>query len=285
MYNYADDNTLFHASEHLDDVLQCLREDAETAVKWYKNNWMQANPQKFQFILSKTSQQNVSINIFDSVISSSDTVKLLGITFDSDLSFVSHLKDLCKRASAQLNVLRRFVSILSTENKMSIFHSFILSHFRYCPVVWHFCRKSSNDMIEKIQERALRFVYKDTRSSYNELLIRAKRRTMYHDRLYAMTIEVFKCLHGISPYYLRDMFSVKKCDYNLRDDFLLEQPKVNTVYNGLLTFRYHGAKIWNCLPSNVKSSSTLTEFKKALSSYLSDNNSHLCNCSFCAKCL
>ena len=41
LYNYADDNTLFHASEHLDDVLQCLREDAETAVKWYKNNGMQ----------------------------------------------------------------------------------------------------------------------------------------------------------------------------------------------------------------------------------------------------
>jgi hypothetical protein len=40
----------------------------------------------------------------------------------------------------------------------------------YCPLTWHFCTEQNSNKIEKIQERALRFIYNDSDSSYETLL-------------------------------------------------------------------------------------------------------------------
>jgi hypothetical protein len=38
-------------------------------------------------------------------------------------------------------------------------YSFILSNLNYCSITWHFCSEKNTLKMEKIQERALRFVY------------------------------------------------------------------------------------------------------------------------------
>jgi hypothetical protein len=41
-------------------------------------------------------------------------------------------------------------------------------------LAWHFCNKNNTSKLEKIQERALQFIYDDFVSSYDELLVKAK---------------------------------------------------------------------------------------------------------------
>ena len=53
----------------------------------------------------------------------------------------------------------------------------------------------------------------------------------------------------------------------MRDKLKLIQPKVNTVTHGLLSFYYHGAKIWNKLPNTIKQAPTLFKFKLMLKKY------------------
>jgi ribosomal protein L6P/L9E len=48
------------------------------------------------------------------------------------------------------------------------------------------------DGIEKIQERALRFVYQDYETSYENLLIKAKMPTQHIRRIRTMALETFK---------------------------------------------------------------------------------------------
>jgi hypothetical protein len=43
----------------------------------------------------------------------------------------------------------------------SFYHKSILSNFNFCPLAWHFCMEKNSKKIEKVQERALRFVYED----------------------------------------------------------------------------------------------------------------------------
>jgi hypothetical protein len=52
--------------------------------------------------------------------------------------------------------------------------TFILSNFNFCPLSWHFCSEANTNKIEKIQERALRFIYNDYNSTYESLLIVSK---------------------------------------------------------------------------------------------------------------
>ena len=68
-------------------------------------------------------------------------------------------------------------------NKKRIFNTFTASQFNYSPIVWHFCSRKRMLMIEKIQERAIKFVFNDNDSNYSELLQRINKDTMCVQRI------------------------------------------------------------------------------------------------------
>ncbi len=66
LVNYADDNTLSVIERIVQMVLSELKKDAENAMTWFKDNFMQANPEKFQFMFLKkyTSKEHLWKCIF-----------------------------------------------------------------------------------------------------------------------------------------------------------------------------------------------------------------------------
>ena len=50
--------------------------------------------------------------------------------------------------------------------------SFFISQFNYCPIVRMYCQRKSNDLINRIHERALRIAYNDYVSDFDTLLIK-----------------------------------------------------------------------------------------------------------------
>ena len=52
---------------------------------------------------------------------------------------------------SKLNVLKRMGKYLNRLGKLTIYHSFILSNFNYCPVIWHFCSEANTKKIEKFK--------------------------------------------------------------------------------------------------------------------------------------
>ena len=104
---------------------------------------MKVNPDKFQAIAigKNTQSKNISFNLNGNIIKTEDEVKLLGVTIDYELKFNSHITNICRKASRQLNVLKRMGKYLNRLGKLTIYHSFILSNFNYCPVIWHFVLK------------------------------------------------------------------------------------------------------------------------------------------------
>jgi hypothetical protein len=99
------------------------------------------------------------------------------------LNFDCHIKNIFKKAVQQLNILKRIGKNLSKLNRLTIFHTFVLSNLNFCPLSWHFCSETNTKKIEKIQERALRFVYQDYEASYENLLIKAKMPTQHIRRI------------------------------------------------------------------------------------------------------
>ena len=91
----------------------------------------------------------------------------MGIHIDAKLTFNVHVSNICKKAANQLIALKRIKSYLGPEEKVLIFNSFILSNFNYCPLVWHFCGKVNTAKMEKIQKRALSYIYRDVKCPYD----------------------------------------------------------------------------------------------------------------------
>ena len=158
-------------------------------VSWFDDNEMQANPDKFQGIaFGKTHSELKNFNINGNVIDCTDSVKLLGITFDWQLKFDKHIDDICSKASKQINVLARLSKKLDINSKMAIFRSFITSNFTYCPLVWMCCGKRNTDRIERLQYRALKFVFNDYTDSYDNLLARCKQKPLSISRIQKVAI-------------------------------------------------------------------------------------------------
>ena len=157
LYNYADDNTLSYVNDNYEKLIDILEKESSVLIDWFKFNCMQANPDKFQAIAvgNKTHAKTPVFKIDPAEITCDEVVKLLGIDIDYQLNFNYYIKNICRKASQQLNVLKRIGCFLSKLNKLTIFHTFILSNFIFCPLAWHFCNKSNTSKLEKIQARAL----------------------------------------------------------------------------------------------------------------------------------
>ncbi len=67
----------------------------------------------------------------------------------------------------------------------------IVSNFLYWPVVWHMCSKSDTKKVEKVQERALCFIYRKFESDYKFLLNLDECSSLYIDRLLTIVTEVY----------------------------------------------------------------------------------------------
>ena len=153
--------------------------------------------------------------------------------------------------------------------------SFISSSFNYCPLVWHFCAAKDTRKIEKIQERALKFLYNDYTSSYEALLSKANKPTMEVKRLRTLAIEIFKTINGLNPAFMKDIFP--KGHHSTRRPFDISTNRPNSATYGDKSLRTLGPKIWNSLPNHVKSCVTLVSFQDAMKNWFGRE----CLCNFC----
>ena len=275
LYNYADDNTLSYIHNDCKVLKDVLQKDSETLIKWFDFNSMKANPDKFQAIcLGKKANENItSFNISNTDIQCEDNVTLLGVNIDFLLKFDSHVTDICKKASKQLAVLKRIGKFLTKQGRMIIYNSFILSNFNYCPVIWHFCGKNSTAKMEKIQERALRFVTEDYDSPISDILVQTKSKLLHVSRLNVIANEAFKILHKDSPEYLHNLL-YKPSTYNSRRENQATIPQVNTTRYGIKSFRYEATRIWNSLPNDIRQADSYKSFRRLLQTL----DGSLCGC-------
>jgi hypothetical protein len=162
-------------------------------------------------------------------------------------------------------------------NRLTIFHTCVLSNFNFCPLSWHFCSETNTKKIEKIQERALRFVYQDYEASYENLLIKAKMSTQHIRRIRTMTLETFKILNGLAPPVLSNLVKKQDHKYNFRYINLLQIPQVKSSRYGKSSFRYAAPVLWNSLPDNYRNCSNFNEFKHLISFW----NGKSCTCIAC----
>ena len=183
-----------------------------------------------------------------------------------------------KKASQQLAVLKRLGRFLTKQGKLVIYNSFIASNFSYCPLAWHFCSVSSTNKLEKVQERALRFVNNDYSSSIGDLLKSTNTQPLHVRRLKQMASEVFKIVNKLSPEYINDLVKIKPSTYNFRTEKQTEIPSVNTTRYGLRSFRSEAARVWNSLPNELRVAESYPQFRRLTRGW----DSLGCKCPLCS---
>ena len=179
MTNFADDNTPHTAEETIDILLLNLHKDTSVLTKWFKDNYFCMNADKCHLLVCNY-DKDVSLIGESEIIDCRNAIKLLGITIDKKLNFNEHVTKICKKVSAKLHALARISNFRTHDRLRLLMKSFVEFQFSYCPLVWMFHSRALNNLINKLDERGLRLVYKDLDFTFDELLRKDGSFTIHH---------------------------------------------------------------------------------------------------------
>ena len=142
---------------------------------------------------------------------------------------------------------------------------FITSHFNCCPLIWMFHSRQLNNRINKIQERALRLVYKDNKLTFDDLMKLDSSVTIHQRNLQILATEIFKVKNSLTPEIMTEVLEIKEPHYNLRSEAShFKRENVKSAHYGIQSMRHLGPKIWNMVPQNIRESSSLNQFKSLI---------------------
>ena len=137
MFTYADDNYIIDSDVDLDRALTKVKMKAEQAIRWLKNAGMKVNTSKTELcIFSRKDIQQKTINLFDEQIVSKSTIKVLGVIFDTKLTWytqtINQLNS-CKSILFGLKTVRRY---FTNEEFLQIINAFFYSKLYYACQIW-----------------------------------------------------------------------------------------------------------------------------------------------------
>ena len=163
------------------------------------------------------------------VIKSSDVEELLGVTIDSNLNFKEHILSLRKKANCKLQALSCVSKYMILNKCCILMKSFIISQFNYCPLIWMMYNRAIHNKINHIHEKALRIVYDDCSSSFEDLNEK-KSVTIHQHNLQQLAIEILKVKIGLALIIMNKIFIfVENNTYNLRIGMRLSRVNVHST--------------------------------------------------------
>ena len=138
----------------------------------------------------------------------------------------------------------------------------------YCSLVWDCCNTGLAEKLQKLQTHTARILLSAPYdSSATDLFRRLHWKNLRNQRLFAKAVMMFKILNRPTPDYLSNKFIFRNdtTSYRLRNTEMrlaLPQPRTDYVRK---SFSYSGAALRNSLPTDIRVSKTLAEFKTKLS--------------------
>ena len=153
-------------------------DNLETSAKsvWLEYNYMKLNESKCKLLISGNKEEVIIASVGETKIIESYKVTLLGISVDRELKCNDHVNNNYKKAGEKLNALIRICNILPFQKRRLLIKSFIQSQFGYSPLVGLFHSRTLNTKINLLHYRALKFVYQDGTSTFQELPTKGKSR-------------------------------------------------------------------------------------------------------------
>ena len=108
--------------------------------------------------------------------------------------------------------------------------------------------------------RALRIVYNNDISNFDQLLAMGKSFLIYHQNMQRLSIKIYKPLHDISGNRLKELFVKRESSISLLSKPELVISSVNSLLKGKKSLRYFGSIICNTLPLEIREDHSTSSF-------------------------
>ena len=262
--NYADDNNSFVTGTEIQLINQMLLSDFRTVSNWFYEKFMILKHGKCYFMSICKVTRDEDVFYYDNfTLKHSNEEEILGVTRNRKLTLHQYIKKTCREAGQKLSALLRLCpSYLDINKRKTIYTTVVKSQSNYCPLVWMFCPRRSNNLINKVQERALRITYNDQLTDFKSLLSNHNEITIHQRNLQVLMTEIYKIINHIAPPIMSSLFEIRENTHNTRYFQVLSNESRRTVNYGLETICYRTPFHWANLPPEYKLANYLNYFQK-----------------------
>lgn len=156
---FADDFKIFMEVRDLQDCIQ-LQRDIESVTEWCSKHRLHLNTNKCSVMTFHRIKTPI---IFDYTISNTSLKRLylqkdLGVIFDPELKFNSHIDYIISRANAMLGfIMRNSKDFTDPYTFKSLYVALVRSVLEYCSVVWCPYHNTTIFRIERVQKKFTKF--------------------------------------------------------------------------------------------------------------------------------
>lgn len=163
---FADDCLLFNEITCQQDQIT-LNSSLQIILAWCVRWDMQLNIDKtvFMKITKKINKLSFTYNLASMPLKEVDEYKYLSLTITNNLSWNSHISHLCESAFKKLCYLRHKLKHAPAETRLIAYTSLVRPKLEYAAIVWDPYTKTNIDALERIQRKAIRFIFSKYRPS------------------------------------------------------------------------------------------------------------------------
>ena len=221
--------------------------------------------------MSKESVLTIRKNQIERVTS----VRLLGVIFNERLTWKDHMAMLISKLKSSLYAVMRVKPFLTQETLLTLFHSLILSHIRYCITTWCYGHSVLLNKLQKICNKFIKMITCTNPAKKRNKEI-TKDNILNIQQLYKLNISIcmYKSFHKQLPSAFNNIFQRKTSTVITRSNSqIIPISCKNTVTKQ--SIRYIGPKIWNELPEKIKLCKSLSTFVKKSKAFFLEQQSNL----------
>ena len=264
--NYADDNNSFVTGTEIQLINQMLLSDFRTVSNWFYEKFMILKHGKCYFMSICKVTRDEDVFYYDNfTLKHSNEEEILGVTRNRKLTLHQYIKKTCREAGQKLSALLRLCpSYLDINKRKTIYTTVVKSQSNYCPLVWMFCPRRSNNLINKVQKRALRITHNDQLRNFKSLLSNDNEITIHQRNLKVLMTEVYKMINHIAPPIMSSLFEIRENTHNTRYFQVLSNESRKTLNYGIETICYRAPFLWANLPPGYKVENSLNIFEKKI---------------------
>ena len=269
---YADDTQLIVNARNLHQLKQKIENVITAAQKWYRENSMKNNIGKTEVLVFNTNKRKndkIKIEVIDEgkpvKIESKYSIKILGVTIDSELNWSNQVNTVKKKAFNITRNIHRVSHLLPRKYRINLYNAIISPQFSYADIIWGGCRQKESKSLQRVQNFAAKSItghrkYDSATNSLRELnFLNLEQRREVHATVFVHKALLHQNTENINNQY-QNCMSTANTRYAEQRKLTVPKHKTTKFEKSPL---YRTIKAWNNSPSlpfdNIKQHKTLLQ--------------------------